>query len=659
MKAADIEGKTVVLTGKFERLARAEAEAALTRLGAKVTGSISKKTDILFAGAKAGSKLAKAESLGIAIHDEATLEALLAGVSTEPEAAEEPEPAAETETAAATPVAGFAGKTVVLTGTLTTMKRAEAEKLLKAAGATIGSGVTKSTDILVYGDNAGSKLDKASKLGITLMTEVEMVAQLTAGGAGADKLAGASEKLAEKQANASEVSKAVAELKAFVRALEQRKDITVKICEVGRKASKSSLTHLRAQGAPDDVVEMYSEMDGIHVEWRFIEPPGGGCIRIPPVTQWTCFTDDDSHYMNFGEGTEALLLDEITAEGTTYLVRQQKSKDNSASIIFASAAEGADGVTAASSIAEYLRKAMENGFVPYWPRCFKPSRYVSYAEQEQTIERFKAPAVEPVAIDVGVRVQFGYFSEGGRGEVIALHQAKPSRDTDFTGTAFAQVRCDEGSLAWIPQQWIAARKQDDAYEQLRAPSYDLQAAITSDLGALLDDLARAIDPLAHYSGAEGLDSLPLPSNARRAAGLLSARPLAEAVRFVLALDQAITRAKLERREQRSLIKVGREFAPAELSRLGWQYTINGILEGLYAGLGILVHHESMHRDVPGVALLDPELVASMQKLAGAEHLHERCTRNGKLPAPRWASSEDVAPKYGLPKGALVWVGTGF
>jgi DNA ligase (NAD+) len=57
----DVSGKTVCITGTFTDLDRATATAKLEALGAKVTGSVSKKTDILFAGEKAGSKLEKAE----------------------------------------------------------------------------------------------------------------------------------------------------------------------------------------------------------------------------------------------------------------------------------------------------------------------------------------------------------------------------------------------------------------------------------------------------------------------------------------------------------------------------------------------------------------------------------------------------------------------
>lgn len=74
-----LAGLTFVLTGTLESLQREEAEDALRALGAKATGSVSKKTSYVVAGRDAGSKLRKAEELGVPVLDEAALKAILAG----------------------------------------------------------------------------------------------------------------------------------------------------------------------------------------------------------------------------------------------------------------------------------------------------------------------------------------------------------------------------------------------------------------------------------------------------------------------------------------------------------------------------------------------------------------------------------------------------
>jgi len=73
----EVSGKTVVITGSFSALSRNDAKDRLSAMGAKVTGSVSAKTDILFAGEKAGSKLAKAEALGVEVRTEQELLALI------------------------------------------------------------------------------------------------------------------------------------------------------------------------------------------------------------------------------------------------------------------------------------------------------------------------------------------------------------------------------------------------------------------------------------------------------------------------------------------------------------------------------------------------------------------------------------------------------
>ncbi len=76
-----VAGKVIVLTGTLSSMARDEAKARLQALGAQVTGSVSAKTDLLIAGEKAGSKLTKAQSLGVEVWDEAALESVLAEFS--------------------------------------------------------------------------------------------------------------------------------------------------------------------------------------------------------------------------------------------------------------------------------------------------------------------------------------------------------------------------------------------------------------------------------------------------------------------------------------------------------------------------------------------------------------------------------------------------
>jgi len=75
--AAPLAGKTIVLTGTLTSMTRDQAGARLEALGAKISGSVSKNTDIVVAGESAGSKLAKARELGIVVWDEARLLAQL------------------------------------------------------------------------------------------------------------------------------------------------------------------------------------------------------------------------------------------------------------------------------------------------------------------------------------------------------------------------------------------------------------------------------------------------------------------------------------------------------------------------------------------------------------------------------------------------------
>ena len=174
----DVNGKTVVITGTLSTMKRNDAKAKLTALGAKVTGSVSAKTDMLFCGEDAGSKLTKAESLGIPVHDE---DALLALLEADPDAAAAKAPPKKEKPAATSDlgtVAELEGKKVVVTGKLQEMTRDEAKAHLLAVGAVPSSSISSKTDLLIVGEKAGSKLTKAQDLGVAIMTEAQFMTLL-------------------------------------------------------------------------------------------------------------------------------------------------------------------------------------------------------------------------------------------------------------------------------------------------------------------------------------------------------------------------------------------------------------------------------------------------------------------------------------------------
>ena len=72
----------------------------------------------------------------------------------------------------------FAGKTFVLTGTLPTLKRSEAQGMIEAAGGKVSGSVSKKTDFVVAGEDAGSKLTKAQTLGVSIISEEDLLEML-------------------------------------------------------------------------------------------------------------------------------------------------------------------------------------------------------------------------------------------------------------------------------------------------------------------------------------------------------------------------------------------------------------------------------------------------------------------------------------------------
>jgi len=171
----DVAGKTVVVTGKLQLMSRDDARIALEERGAITSGSVSKKTDLLIVGERAGSKLKKAQALGVAILTEAEFDEIL-----KREATVKVVPKAKAD---AVVPAGFAGKTypflegknICMTGTLVTFKRAELKKLLTASGAKVSSSPSSKTDVVIAGEKWGSKLRDGIAAGADVWSEGELM----------------------------------------------------------------------------------------------------------------------------------------------------------------------------------------------------------------------------------------------------------------------------------------------------------------------------------------------------------------------------------------------------------------------------------------------------------------------------------------------------
>lgn len=458
-------------------------------------------------------------------------------------------------------------------------------------------------------------------------------------------------------APATPIAGAVAELRAFVAALKKRPDIRVETAILGRRADKADLKRLGAHpDIPPELVDFYAEMNGAHVAWSFIEPPGGGTLHIAPIGAWTRFTGDDEHCMDLGDAFEAMKLDTIQPEGGTWIVRSKQTGQTR--ILFASAGCGSEGIVAADTLAGYLRAAIDRAFVHDWPRCFEPSPYVSYAEQEAAITRFRAPPRIPSPIHRGVRVHFSYFSEGGRGEVLARHEAPESHLTRFCGRALAHVRLDEGSTGWMPLKWLKAQKKPDAYERLRDPGVDLLAAARDGLLPLLAELASAVGPLRHYAtGNFG----PYPSNARMAAGLLAPRALASALPIVVALHAAAKAANLDFDKNHAIDDKDRDSGVPLYSYRGAVFNLEHLFKGLFGGLFILACHASARSRRPG-NLLSASGARLLDGIDAAATLREALQRDTPLTAPLWhapALNQDPVRELGLPADAVALIGTGF
>ncbi|MCA9717534.1 MAG: pentapeptide repeat-containing protein [Myxococcales bacterium] len=431
MKRSELSGKTIALAGTFPGLTHGAIKQALTSAGATVTSAISADTDVVFVGQRGGTKEAAARKLGLTLCDAAQLEAALAEPkakatktkatkatatkSAKPTPTKSSKPTATKATAkkagkkaskkastsasssdsatptAAKPASGisaFAGKKIVLTGAFVTMKRAEAQKLLADAGAEVGGSVSRTTELLIYGDKAGSKLAKARALGVAQMTEAEFVQQLQGSGAvssdAAEKIAQAQK---DEQQRMAKVTKAVERINApqrrkygatipellqlYLRVFAQRPDIHVYDHRAGRPTPSSTLRALQGD-IPDEALAFAAGVGPLEFNWVFAEHKAdrsqyssgyrGGRIKLVGFENFRWWPKQS--WQKEERFKEDAMFDDFVAEGNTRLSYDKGQKRTDAALVF----DNANDVTRdpLGSIEGYITDGAKAGFTWYW-----------------------------------------------------------------------------------------------------------------------------------------------------------------------------------------------------------------------------------------------------------------------------------------------------
>ncbi|KAJ3243008.1 hypothetical protein HDU78_000891 [Chytriomyces hyalinus] len=185
-----VSGRNLVFLGTLTLIKRAEATRKAILLGANVVATLTKVVDLVIAGNDADEKLEKARVQGVEVWDEETFMRVTAedsppisqkSTDTKDDTVKTSQgPSAKRKAASETPSApahasrskiDIAGRTIIFTGTLLLMNRAEATKQANLLDATVHSSFNKSIDLVVAGRDAGAKLDKARAQGVEIWDE--------------------------------------------------------------------------------------------------------------------------------------------------------------------------------------------------------------------------------------------------------------------------------------------------------------------------------------------------------------------------------------------------------------------------------------------------------------------------------------------------------
>jgi hypothetical protein len=438
-------------------------------------------------------------------------------------------------------------------------------------------------------------------------------------------------------------------LRAFVSRFVERSDVRVDTLRLGDPAPPEALAPLRGN-IPTELFEFYAAMNGARVEWAFVEPPGGGCLAIPPVSDWTRFATDDEQNTHFGPDRRAMLLDALQPECATWYVLAEGRSVDDAVLWFSGSASTGDGKVVARSLGEYIDLAIEHAFVWWWPLRSFPD----------AIERASARPVEPAALRPGARVHSSHYSEGARGVVRELRTVDngAARHRELFGDTFARVALDDGDERWISTRWVKAARRADEYEDAVARGPAWWAELCSrPIPDRLAALARAIGPVQGYSPTWGG-----PSNARRASGMLSPLSIAAAIDLVArAFGDAgrLMKGGVPLLEERSLERSEREFDGGEWRDRKHRFVPAAVLEGLIAGLARRIGRESAATGLPPAAVAG-DASARLRNIAGFAMWLQPVLASASAIEPPSPSADEVRlrDELGLPGPSGLALGTG-